>query len=92
MSADDRLIELQKEKFDRALAEVLNLTYNELCQLDYYIEDYTGHDDQVFHKIIRFREDIDKYRDQIPYLDGDQVWLDLEIWYRLLASTGNSDD
>ena len=92
MSADDRLLELQKEKFDRALAEVLGLTYDELCELEYFIEDYTGHDDQVFNKIIRFQGDIDKYRDKIPFSEGDQVWLDLEIWYRLLASTGNLDD
>ena len=92
MSADDRLLELQEEKFDRALAEVLGLTHDELCELEYVIDDYTGHDDQVFNKIIRFRGDIDKYRDKIPFLEGDQVWLELDTWYDLLRSAGISND
>lgn len=92
MSTDDKSLERQEEKFDRALAEILGLTYDELCELEYFIEDYTGHDDQVFNKIIRFRGDIDKYRDKISFLEGDQVWLDLEIWYRLLASAGIPND
>lgn len=92
MSTDDRLIELQKERFDRALAEVLGLTYDELCELEYFIEDHTGHDDQLFGKIIRFRGDVDKYHNKIPPLEGDQVLLDLGTWNKLIVSVGISGD
>ncbi len=92
MSTDERYLELQKEKFDRVLAKILGLTYEELCELGYSMEDYTGHDDQVHGKIIRFQEDIDKYRHEIRGLEGDQVWLDFETWNNLMASIGSSED
>jgi len=92
MSTDDIYLERKSEEFEVALAKILGLTHDELCELDYFIEDNIGHDDQENCKIIRFRKNLDKYRNRIPCLTEDQVWLDLETWYRLLASTGHSDD
>ena len=92
MSIDERYLELQKEKFDRALAKILGLTYEELCELGYSMEDYTGHDDQVHSKIIRFQGDCNKYCNGIPGLKSNQIFLSLEDWYRLQNSVGNSDD
>lgn len=92
MSTDERYLELQKEKFDRALAKILDLTYEELCELEYSMEDYTGHDDQVHGKIIRFQGDCDKYCNRIPGLESNQVFLSLEDWYRLQNSVVNFDN
>ena len=56
------------------------------------MEDYTGHDDQVHSKIIRFQGDCNKYCNGIPGLKSNQIFLSLEDWYRLQNSVGNSDD
>ena len=93
MSTDERYLELQEEKFNRALAKVLGLTYNELCDLDYSIEDYTAHDDDQTHcKIIRFQGNCEKYCNRIHGLENNQIFLSLDDWYSLQNSVGNFDD
>lgn len=85
MSTDERYLETKEEEFNKALAETLGLTYEELDNLDYSIEDNEGNDGQIHCKIIRFQRDADKYKSKLLYpLENNQIWIPLEDWFILI--------
>ena len=88
MGTDERYTKSREEKFLQVLAKELNLTYDELCELEPFIEDNTGYDDQIHCKIIRFQGDCEKYRNRIHGLENNQIFLSLDDWYSLQKSVG----
>ena len=54
MSTDERYTKSREEKFLQVLAKELNLTYDELCELEPFIKDNTGYDDQIHWKTIKY--------------------------------------
>lgn len=85
MSTDEQYLETKEEEFNKAIAEMLGLTYEELDDLGHSIEDNEGHDGQIHCKIIRFQKDANRYKDKLIYpLENNQIWISLEDWFILI--------
>ena len=52
-----QLEEMQEEQAERAIAEELGITYEELCQLDYEMDTNESSDGLVYEHIITFSDD-----------------------------------
>ncbi|MBB2951183.1 hypothetical protein [Sphingobacterium sp. JUb56] len=52
--------DMQQEKRDRKIADQLGLTYEELCNTTFDIEENVGNDDYVYGYFIRFNENSPK--------------------------------
>ena len=57
MSLQDEMADQESEKFERKLAELLGVSYEELLTTEYEVTDNIGHDDAVYEHIVRFTED-----------------------------------
>lgn len=73
----ERMIEIQKEKFDFHLANLLGITYDELLELEYSIEKEESNDGLIYNYIIEFDEETPKeILNKINNLEeGKRVWL-----------------
>ena len=57
MSIQDSITDDESEKFEKKLAELLGITYEEILTTDYEMTDNIGNDDVVFEHILRFTGD-----------------------------------
>lgn len=57
MSLTDSITEHDSEKFEKKLAELLGVTYEELLTTEYEMTDKIGNDDVVFEHFLRFTDD-----------------------------------
>ncbi|TDE13611.1 hypothetical protein [Dyadobacter psychrotolerans] len=57
MSLQDEMADQESEKFERKLAELLGVSYDELLITEYEVTDNIGNDDVVYEHIVRFTED-----------------------------------
>ena len=57
MSLQDEMADQESERFERKLAELLGVSYEELLATEYEVTDNIGHDDVVYEHIVRFAED-----------------------------------
>jgi flagellar biosynthesis regulator FlbT len=57
MSVQDEMADEESEKFERKLAELLGVGYEELLTTEYEVTDHIGNDDRVYEHIVRFTED-----------------------------------
>jgi hypothetical protein len=76
-SGSERMIEMQREKADRRLAQKLGITYDELLQLDHEIDTEESNDGMIYNYIVEFNEDASReILNKIEGLeDGKRVWL-----------------
>jgi hypothetical protein len=75
--AKEMMIEKQRENFEKKLADILGITYDELSQLDYEIDTNESNDGLVYNHIIVFSDDSSSdILDKINGLeDRKRVWL-----------------
>lgn len=84
-SAKDILFDIQQERGDREIAEKLGITYDELTELDYEIEDgHTSKDGMIYCYIIKFSRDspkgiIEKIGGVTERYDGYE--LEVDPWF-----------
>ena len=57
MSLQDEMADQESEKFEKKLAELLGVSYEELLTTEYEVTDHIGNDDLVYEHIVRFTED-----------------------------------
>ena len=57
MSLQDEMADQESEKFEKKLAELLGVSYEELLTTEYEVTDNIGNDDVVYEHIVRFTED-----------------------------------
>ena len=57
MSLQDEMADQESEKFERKLAELLGVSYEELLTTEYEVTDNIGNDDVVYEHIVRFTDD-----------------------------------
>jgi hypothetical protein len=72
------MMDLQEESRDQRLARLLEITVDELVELDYSIDNDVGSDGMIFNYIISFREDAPRnLLSKIKGIDNENtVWLD----------------
>lgn len=72
------MIEIEKEKFDRSLAEKFDVSYDELLELDYEICTEASDDGDIYGHFLKFKENAPKgILEKIRGLeDENRVWLD----------------
>ena len=84
-SAKDILFDIQQERGDREIAKKLGITYEELTELDYEVEDgHTSSDGMIYYYIIKFsrnspKEIIEKIKGVTEGFDGYE--LEVEPWF-----------
>jgi len=84
-SAKDILFEIQQERHNKKIAKKLGITYNELLELEYEVEDgHTSKDGMVYYYIMKFIPDSPK--EIIENLNGvregfNGYELDVEPWF-----------
>ena len=60
-SAKDILFDIQQERGDKEIAKKLGITYDELIELDYEVEDgHTSNDGMIYYYILKFNQDSPK--------------------------------
>ena len=57
MSIQDEMTDGESERFEKKLAELLGVSYEELLTTEYEVTDHIGNDDLVYEHIVRFTED-----------------------------------
>ena len=57
MSQQDSIIDDESERFEKKLAELLGITYEELLTTEYEITDNFGEDEIVYDQVLRFTQD-----------------------------------
>lgn len=57
MSISDSIEDQEAEKFERKLAELLGISYEELLTTEYEMTDHIGNNDIVFEHTLRFTGD-----------------------------------
>ena len=57
MSIQDEMTDGESERFEKKLAELLGVSYEELLTTEYEVTDHIGNDDMVYEHIVRFTED-----------------------------------
>jgi len=57
MSLADSITDDESERFEKKLAGVLGITYEELLTTEYELTENIGNDDVVFEQILRFTDD-----------------------------------
>jgi len=75
--ASEMMIERQQEEFEKKLADILGITYDELSEIGYEIETNESKDGLIYNYIIEFPEDSSsEILDKINGLeDRKRVWL-----------------
>jgi len=84
-SAKDYFMQVQEERLDKNLAEKLGIEYNELLQLDHWVEDgHTSSDGMVYYYNIWFGEDSPlEIIEKISGVEkiGDTYCLEVSPWF-----------
>jgi len=57
MSQTDSITDQESERFEKKLAELLGITYEEILTTEYEMTDNIGNDDIVYEHILRFTGD-----------------------------------
>jgi flagellar biosynthesis regulator FlbT len=57
MSLQDSMADDESERFEKKLAELLGVTYDELLTTEYEVTDNIGNDDVVYEHVVRFTDD-----------------------------------
>jgi flagellar biosynthesis regulator FlbT len=57
MSLQDLMADDESERFEKKLAELLGVTYDELLTTEYEVTDNIGNDDVVYEHVVRFTDD-----------------------------------
>lgn len=58
--SNQQLDDLNQEKADRELAEILGITYEEFSELDYNIDQETSNDGHPYGRYIQFNPEVGK--------------------------------
>lgn len=56
--SNTQIEEMQEERSNRHLAVILGITYEELCQLDFNIDDNTSNDGMIYSHTVVFKGDL----------------------------------
>jgi len=74
------IIEKQQERFNRKLAVLMDITYNEFLELDYIENTNESNDGIILYKVYEFKDDSPRYiLDKIVGLDdNNQFWLSID--------------
>ena len=54
---EDEFADQESERYERKLAELLGISYDELLTTEYEVTDNIGNDDVVYEHILRFTDD-----------------------------------
>lgn len=57
MSLQDETEDQDSERYEKKLAELLGVTYEDLLTTEYEVTDHIGEDDAVYEHILRFSDD-----------------------------------
>lgn len=57
MSLEEEIDERDSERYEKKLAELLGITYEDLLTTEYEVTDNIGEDDAVYEHILRFSDD-----------------------------------